>query len=101
MYGYQLIRTYEAVRALGLTESRKAFSLRWCGKGEDLLRDYARREGATARVDPRTVARIRERLAEAARLLSPDLAAQLREIDAGIERDLYVADLLGRRAVHR
>ena len=45
------------------------------------------------------MARIRERLAEAGRLLPPDLAVQLSEIDAGIERDLYVADLLGRRAI--
>lgn len=99
MYGHQLLRTYEAVHALGLIESRMAFSIHWCGKGEDLLRDYGRRGGAMARVDPRTVALIRERLAEAASLLPADLAAKLREIDATIERDLHVADLLGRRAI--
>lgn len=101
MYGHQLLRTYEAVHALGLIESQMAFSIRWCGKGEDLLRDYGRRDGATARVDPRTVALIRERLAEAASLSPADLAAQLRDIDAGIQRDLHVADLLGKRSLRR
>lgn len=98
MYGSQLLNTFERIQALGLTDSWKSFSIRWCGKGEDLLRDYARRGGATARVSPRTVVRLRERLAEAASLLPADLAAQVQEIDAGIERDLRVADLLGRRS---
>jgi hypothetical protein len=98
MYGHQLIATFERVQALGLTDSKKSFSTRWCGKGEDLLRDYTRRDGATARVSPCTVARLRERLAEAAGLLPADLAAQVRDIDAAIERDLRVADLLGRRS---
>lgn len=101
MYGHQLIRTYEAIHALGLTESQKSFSIHWCGKGEDLLRDYRRRDGATARVDPRTVALIRERLAEAASLLPAEVAAQLHEVDAAIVRDCRVADLLGRQAMRR
>ena len=98
MYGHQLISTYESIRALGLTQSWQSFSVRWCGRGEDLLRDYARRDGGAARVSPRTVERIRARLAEAAALLPADIAEQVRAIDAAIERDLYVADLLGRRA---
>ncbi|PXW67127.1 hypothetical protein [Methylobacterium sp. B4] len=97
MYGHQLIATFERIRALGLTDSAQSFSTRWCGRGEDLLRDYTRRDGATARVSSETVGRIRARLAEAAKLLPADVAAQVYEIDASIERDLYVADLLGRR----
>ena len=99
MYGHQLIRTYERVQSLGLTESKKSFSIRWCGKGGDLLRDYARRGGATARVSPCTVSHLRERLAEAASLLPTEIAEEIRQIDACIGRDLHIADLLGRRAV--
>lgn len=99
MYGYQLIRTFERLHGLGLTPSQKSFSKRWCGKSGDLLRDYGRRYGAAARVSPKVVARIRQRLAEAATLVPEDLAAQLREIDAGIVRDVHIADLLSRRAV--
>lgn len=99
MYGHQLLMTFERIQAIGLTDSWQSFSVRWCGRGEDLCRDYARRDGATARVSPSTVMRLRSRLAEAANLLPADLAAEVREIDAGIERDLRVADLLGRRSV--
>lgn len=98
MYGYQLIRTFERLHDLGLTPSRKSFSKRWCGKSGDLLRDYGRRSGAAARVSPKVVARIRQRLAEAATLLPEDVAEQVREIDAAIVRDIHIADLLGRRA---
>lgn len=97
MYGHQLLSTFERLHALGLTSSRAAFSIRWCGKGEDLLRDYARHP--TARVSPCVVTRLRQRLGEAAKLLPDDLAAQIHEVDAGVVRDLHIADLLGRRAV--
>ena len=98
MYGHQILRIFESLRMLGLVDSRQAFSIRWCGRGEDMLRDYTRRDGATARIKPHVVARLRGRLAEAADLLPPDLATQVRKIDADIQRDLYVADLLGRRS---
>ncbi|MRI57504.1 hypothetical protein D8770_26785 [Methylobacterium sp. DB1607] len=67
--------------------------------GEDFVRDHTRRDGATARVSLHIVMRLRARLDEAARLLPADLAAQVREIDREIERDLRIADLLGRRSV--
>lgn len=67
--------------------------------GEDLLRDHDRRGRGTGRINPRVVARLRQRLAEAATLLPDDLAAQVREIDAAIVQHVYVADLLGRRSV--
>ena len=101
MYGHQLLNTFERLRALGLTDSRAGFSTQWCGKNEGLLRDYTRRDGPTAKVNPRVVARLRQRLIQAASLLPDHLAAQVREIDAGIERDLRVADLLGRRSLSR
>jgi len=66
--------------------------------GRDLMRDYARRDGATAKVSARTVLRLRERLAEAAVLLPANLAAQVHELDREIECDIHVADLLGRRS---
>ena len=62
------------------------------------MRDHERREGATARVSRRTVGRLRERLAEAASMLPVDVATRVREIDQEIERDIRVADLLGRRS---
>lgn len=99
MYGYQLLNTFERAQALGLTDSRAAFSIRWCGMSEDLLRDYGRRDGSVARVNHRVVERVRHRLAEAADLLPDEVASQVREIDATILRDVHVADLLGRRAV--
>ena len=67
--------------------------------GRDLLRDYERRDGATARVSARTVNHLRERLAQAAGLLPANLAAQVREIDREIERDVRVVDLLGRQSL--
>lgn len=99
MYGHQLLRTFERVHALGLTESRKSFSIHWCGKGADLLRDYTRRQGATAKVSKDVVSRIRHRLSEAADLLPEDCAKEVRAIDDTIDRDLRIAGLLGRRAV--
>ena len=98
MYGHQLISTFERISALGIVESQKDFSTRWCGKSGDLLRDYHRRGGANARVKPSVVARVRERLAEVAKLV-PELAAEVREIDAAIVQHMYVADLLGRRLI--
>lgn len=99
IYGHQLIKIFDLLYALGLTTSRSSFSIRWCGMGEDLMRDYARREGATARVAPRVVMRLRERLKEAASLLPADLAAQVHEIDKGIARDIRIANILGRRSI--
>lgn len=98
MYGHQILSIFERISALGIVESQKSFSISWCGKSGDLLRDYGRRGGATARVNPRVVARLRQRLAEAATLLPKDLAAEVREIDAAIVQHVYVADLLGRRS---
>ncbi|TNC12721.1 hypothetical protein FF100_13710 [Methylobacterium terricola] len=98
MYGFQLFSTFESISALGIVDSQKYFSTRWCGMSEDLLRDYHRRGGANARVKPSVVARVRERLAEVARLL-PELAAEVHEIDAAIVQHMYVADLLGRRSL--
>ena len=99
IYGHQLLRIFDRLYALGLTDSRSSFSVHWCGMGEDLMRDYARRDGATARVAPHTVERLRARLAEAAGMLPCDLAAQVREIDKGIARDICVANILGRRSI--
>lgn len=63
------------------------------------MRDHTRRDGATAKISLHVVTRLRARLDEAARLLPADLVAQVREIDREIERDLRIADLLGRRSV--
>lgn len=97
MYGHQLFSIFKRINALGIVDSQKEFSTRWCGKSAGLLRDYHRRGGANARIKPSVVARVRERLAEVARLL-PELAAEVREIDAAIVQHVYVADLLGRRS---
>ena len=98
IYGHQLLKIFDRLYILGLTDSQSSFSTRWCGMGRDLLRDYERRDGATARVSARTVNHLRERLAQAAGLLPANLAAQVREIDREIGRDIHVADLLGRRS---
>jgi len=99
IYGGQLLSIYERVRALGLTGSRESFSTEWCGRGPDYLRDYTRRSGAMARVPPRTVVRLRSHLAEAARLLPAAVAAEVRAVDAMIERDIHVAGAVGRWSV--
>lgn len=99
MYGHQLIVIFERLRDLEITSSRKSFSIIWCGKSGDLLRDYSRRAGSIAKVNPSVVDRIRQRLAEAASYLPEDVAEQIHEIDAAIVRDIHIANLLGRRAV--
>jgi len=99
MYGHQLIGIFERLHDLELTDSRNSFSIQWCGRSRDLLRDYDRRNGAYSKVNQHVVIRLRQRLAEAATLVPDDIAAQIREIDAAIVRDLYVANLLGRRSV--
>jgi hypothetical protein len=98
IYGHQLLRIFERLYGLGLTDSQSSFSTRWCGMGRDLLRDHARRGGATAKVSARTVKHLRERLVEAAGLMPANLAVQVQEIDREIARDICVADLLGRRS---
>jgi hypothetical protein len=96
IYGSQLLSTYERLRALGLANSREEFSTTWCERGPDYLRDYTRRRGAMARVSPQTVLRLRSNLAEAACLLPPAVAAEVRAVDAMIKRDIGVADAVGR-----
>ena len=98
MYGYQLLRLCDEMKSLGLVSSREQFSRSWCGRSPSYLHDYTRRDGATARVSPRTVERIRMRLAEASALLSGDLRDRVRAYDDAIVRDMHVADLLGRRS---
>lgn len=99
MYGFQLVRLFEEMQALGLVSSREQYSRHWCGRNPGYLRDYMRRDGATARVSPRTVQRIRTRLAEAGALLPEGLRDRLRGYDDAILRDLHIADLLGRRSI--
>lgn len=99
MHGFQLLRLFEDMKALGLTSSQEHFSRSWCNRGPGYLHDYTRRDGATARVSARTIERVRMRLAEACAMLPPDLVNRVQAFDASIERDLYIADLLGRRSI--
>lgn len=99
MYGFQLVRLFEEMKAFGLVSSREQYSRHWCGRNPGYLRDYMRRDGATSRVSPRTVERIRMRLAEAGALLTGELCDRVRAYDDAILRDLHVADLLSRRSI--
>lgn len=99
MYGFQLLRLCDEMKLLGLVSSREQFARSWCGRGPGYLHDYMRREGATARVSPRTVERIRMRLAEAGALLTGDLRDRVRAYDDAILRDMRVANLLSRRSI--
>lgn len=98
MYGFQLLRLFEDMKALGLVSSREQFSRAWCGRNPSYLYDYMRRDGATARVSPRTIDRLRARLAVAGSLLTGDLRDRVWAYDAAIVRDQHVADILGRRS---
>ncbi len=99
MFGSQLLRLCEEMKALSLTSSREHFSRSWCGRGHSYLHDFTRRDGATARVSPETVERIRMRLAEAGALLTGELRDRVRAYDDAILRDMHVADLLSRRSI--
>lgn len=99
MYGFQLLRLCDEMKSLGLVSSREHFARGWCGRSPSYLHDYTRRDGATARVSPRTVERIRMRLAEAGALLTGELRDRVRAYDDAIVRDLHVADLLSRRSI--
>ena len=96
MYGQQLLATYERVRSLGLTSSREAFSIEWCARSPDYMRDYTRRRGAMARVSPRTVALIRARFAEVVQMLPASVAVEVRSIDDRMVQDVAVASFVGR-----
>lgn len=97
MYGSSLIIISDKLQSLGLSSSDRDTSIRWCGCSPDLVRDCRRRTGAFARVAPRTVSQIRHRLAAAAQVVAPEIAAELRKLDADIVRDVGVYELLGRR----
>lgn len=97
MFGYQVLSLCDRIIELGLADSREAFSIHYCGRARGYLGDYARREGAAARVSPRTVARIRHRLAEVV-AIRRDLKDEIRDLNAAIERDIHIANLLGRRS---
>lgn len=99
MYGFQLLRLCDEMICLGLVPSRQYFSRSWCGRGHSYLHDYTRRDGATARVSPQTVERIRMRLAEAGALLTGNLRDRVRGYDDAIVRDMRIADLLSRRSI--
>ncbi|MBY0252102.1 MAG: hypothetical protein K2X54_12080 [Methylobacterium organophilum] len=99
MYGFQLLRLCDDMISLGLTSSREHFARFWCARNPSYLHDYTRREGATARVSPKTVERIRMRLAEAGALLTGDLRDRVQGYDDAIVRDMRVADLLSRRSI--
>jgi hypothetical protein len=97
LYGHQIITIADDVIALGLTHSHQSFSVNFCKRDRNYLRDFKRRGGATARVSPHTVLAVRSRLAEAA-ALRPDLSSDIQRIDAAIIRDMRVASILGRRS---
>ena len=99
MRGFQLLRLFEEMKELGLTSSREHFSRSWCGRGHSYLHDFTRRDGANARVSPRTIERLRMRLAEAGALLPENLRNRVRTYDDAILRDLHIADLLCRRSI--
>lgn len=99
MYGFQLLRLCDDMKSLGLTSSREHFARVWCNRSPGYVHDLTRRDGATSRVSPRTVERIRMRLAEAGALLSGDLRDRVRAYDDAIVRDMRIADLLSRRSI--
>ena len=99
MQGFQLLRLFEDMKALGLVSSRGQFSRSWCNRGPGYLHDYTRRDRATALVSPRTIQRLRMRLAEAGALLSGDLRDRVRAFDDAILRDMHIANLLLRRSI--
>lgn len=96
MYGHSLIKVFERVKELGLTDSRRSFSLDWCGKDESYMYDYYRRGGTNRLIRAELVSRIRSRLAEVASISSNELAREVRALDAAITRDAAVAALLCR-----
>jgi hypothetical protein len=98
MTGHGLMKTYCAMRALGLTRSQPDFSLRWCGRGKTYLRDFALREGREGvRVSPRTVALLRSRLRSMAARMPSGLRSEIEEIISRIEQADAVTNLLARR----
>lgn len=99
VYGFQLLRLCDEMKSLGLVSSREHFARAWCGRGPGYLHDYTRRDGATSRVSPKTVERIRVRLAEAGALLPDALRDRVRAYDDAVVRDMHVADLLSRRSI--
>lgn len=99
MYGFQLLRLFDDMKSVGLASSHEQFSRSWCGRGPGYLHDYTRRDGATTKVSPRTIQRIRMRLAEAGTLLTGELRDRVQAYDAEILRDLHVVDLLSRRSI--
>lgn len=99
MYGFQLLRLCDDMKSLGLTSSREHFARVWCNRSPGYVHDLTRRDGATCRVAPRTVERIRTRLAEAGTLLDGDLRDRVQAYDDEIVRDMHVADLLSRRSI--
>lgn len=96
MYGHQVVKTFNRIHQLGLTDSPHNFSVKWCGRNGNYLYDFFRRSGMNRRVRPELVTRIRSRLADVASVASDDLASEVRALDAVIARDVAVADLLGR-----
>lgn len=98
MTGYMLVRTYDAMRRLGLTRSQPDFSRRWCGRGKTYLRDYVLREGREdARVSPETVAMLRSQLRALAARMPAGLRGEVEDIIDRVEQGNAIANLLTRR----
>lgn len=94
MNARNLLAVYERMRIIGLVSNKREFSLSWCGKGRNYLRDYVGHDRLGATVPRAVVGRLRDRLTAVA-AIAPEGAARemmsvVEEIDQAVMIERYM-----------
>ena len=97
MRGYRLRKVYNALSTMGLVRNKRQFSREFLGRGWSYLRDVEQRDRDDVRIPPKTIMVLQTRLRAVARFVSPQIATEIEQVIATIERDSQIADLLGYR----
>ena len=88
MRAYTLLT--DRMRRLGMIATKREFSLAWCGKGRDYLRDLIGDGRLHATVPHHVVTRLRDRLIAVADRTPAGVAREVREVVEAIDRAAMV-----------
>lgn len=89
-----ILRAFEALRYLGIVETKRQFAMRYLGRAGSYVIDLERR--GCARTPLRTIAHLRARLLAIAGLLPQGMRAEIEAVVTGLDRDTRLADWLAR-----
>jgi hypothetical protein len=93
MIAQNISKIYIRLKAMGMARSKRAFSRHWLKKGRSYIRNLEYTGRLT--VPPEVIETLRSRLLEVAKIAPAELATELNELVASLDRDCEVARVLG------